>query len=173
MSDEMSSWHHLTRSPIEAEDLWCDVIDAINEVGRQDILSHPTVLDIGGGMGEFSKYVNSQGIHCVSLDMRTFGVPKEANPVRGDVHQMPFADASFDIVYGRGVFDDTMYPHDFPKLIREIARVLKEKGILSVYDATPPPEEELERFFKRLSPSPKGKELPILPILWEKNRTIY
>jgi len=163
MGEKLSFWQHLTERPNEAKFIWEDIIDEIKKVGREDILPNPTVLDIGGGMGEFSKQVNSEGVHCVSLDVQDLDVDKSANPVRGDVYHMPFADASFDIIHGRGVFDDSMYRHDFPKLIQEIARVLKAKGILSVYDFTPPSAEELEKLFKRLSV--EGKEYPTL---WEK-----
>lgn len=163
MNQELSWWENLTESPEKAESIWRRVVNAIKNIGRQDILSNPTVLDIGGGMGEFSKYLNGQGVYCVSLDVQNLDVNREAKPVRGDVYQMPFADASFDIIYGRGVFDNNKYPHHFDKLIQEIARVLKANGILSVYDFTPPPPEELEKRFIRLS-----TETEEYPTLWEK-----
>ena len=163
MSEKLSFWQHLTESPKEAKWIWADIVDEIKKVGREDILSNPTVLDIGGGMGEFSKQVNSQDVRCISLDIQNLDADKTANPVRGDVYHMPIVDTSFDIIHGRGVFDSSIYRHDFPKLIQEIARVLKARGILSVYDFTPPPAEELEKLFKRLSAGDKEN-----PTLWEK-----
>jgi len=160
---ELSFWHNLTEGHEKAKTVWEDVVYEIQKVGREDILNNPAVLDIGGGMGEFYKYLNQQGIRSISLDNQDLTVDKEANPVRASAYQMPFADASFDIVHGRGVFDDSLYPHDFPKLLTEIARVLKPHGILSVFDFTPPPTSEFEKLFKRLSKTDKD-----YPTLWEK-----
>jgi ubiquinone/menaquinone biosynthesis C-methylase UbiE len=163
MNGKLSFYEHLTKSPEEAKWIWADIVEEIKKVGREDILSNPTVLDIGGGMGEFSRQVNSQGVRCVNLDVKNLAVDRPANPVRGQAYRMPFVDARFDIIHGCGVFDSNMYRHDFPKLIQEIARVLKAKGILSVYDFTPPPAEELEKLFRRLSAEDKE-----YPTLWEK-----
>lgn len=163
MGEKLSSWQHLTETSNKAKGIWADIVDELKKVKREDILSNPAVLDIGGGMGEFSKQVNSQGVRCVSLDKQNLDIDKSANPLRSDVYQMPFADASFDIIHGRGVFDDSVYKHDFPKLIQEIARVLKARGILSVYDFTPPPAKELKKLFRRLSAGDKE-----YPTLWEK-----
>lgn len=134
-----------------ADGIWYHIVESVKEAGRQDILSSPTVLDIGGGLGEFSKYLNSQGINCVSLDIQDLPVDPLANPVRGNIYRMPFRDASFDILHGRGVFDNAMYWHSFPKLVQEIARVLKNKGILAINDFRPPPGAELGKLFRRLS----------------------
>jgi len=53
MNGKLSFYEHLTKSPEEAKWIWADIVEEIKKVGREDILSNPTVLDIGGGMGEF------------------------------------------------------------------------------------------------------------------------
>ena len=174
MGERLSSLYNLTREAETARHVWDDVTTEIKSCGREDVLQSPTVLDIGGGMGEFSKYLNGQGIRSISLDKKDLEVPPEANPVRATAYQMPFADATFNIVHGSGVFDVSIvhghgildsfiYPHDFPKLVAEIARVLAPRGILSIYDGNPPPASELEKLFARLSKQDKD-----FPTLWEK-----
>ena len=155
-------FEHLTEGESGAESVWSHSLFAIKEAGRQDILQNPAVLDLGGGAGELSKYLNAQGIKCVSLDRQDWGTNPGANQIRGDAYQMPFADGSFNIVHCRGAFETLMYPHDFAKLFPEIARVLKARGVLSIQDRTPPPNEELAKYFKLLS-STEGYSF-----LWEK-----
>ncbi|MFA5075987.1 MAG: class I SAM-dependent methyltransferase [Patescibacteria group bacterium] len=150
-------WENLTENQDEAQFVWRMVRQAIERVGRQDILQNPAVLDLGGGAGEFAKYLNAQGLQCVSLDVQDWGTNPESQPIRGDAYKTPFADGSFDIVHGYGIFDNAMYHHNFAKLLPEIARILKTRGILSIFGANSPPMEELRKHFKSLEHS-----------LWEK-----
>lgn len=162
MKERLSFSRNLTREEEDAKAVWDDVLVAIKEAGKDDILKNAIVFDVGGGMGELSKYLNAQGVRCISLDVKNLDVDASASPVRGDAHQMPFADNSFSIVHGRGIFDSFIYEHDFPKLVGEIARVLKRGGILSVYDPDPPPTQEMQKHFKLLTPDGTA------PTLWEK-----
>lgn len=155
------SWQHLTEDQRGAQRIWQYNLSAIKEIGREDILEHPVVLDLGSGAGEFSKNLNSQGINCVGLDINQgWKTNPDAKQVRGSAYHMPFADCSFDIVHGRGVFDPSVYKHDFSKLLLEIARVLKPKGILSVYEDNRDFEIELRKTFEPLTKT--GKEHPAL-----------
>ncbi|PIR04192.1 MAG: hypothetical protein COV59_03340 [Candidatus Magasanikbacteria bacterium CG11_big_fil_rev_8_21_14_0_20_39_34] len=156
----------ITNTPENAAMVYRSMVSQLNKAGRKDILDNPILLDLGGGKGELSKYLNQQGVTSISLDYDSAGVSAEANPVKADAYHMPFADSSIDIVHGRGTFDDTKYTHDFPKLIAEIARVLKPKGILSIMDYSPPPDTELEKFFKRLT-DPDDDTFA----LWEKRES--
>ena len=163
MGERLSFLHNLTGDQETAQDIWKNILSDIQHAGREDILQNPTVLDLGGGMGEFSKNLNTKGIHCISLDAQDLDVDPSANPVRGNAHQMPFADGSFSIVHARGAFDGILYHHDFAKLIAEVARVLKTGGILSVHDCDQPPKEEIEKYFRLLSKAEKEYST-----LWEK-----
>lgn len=165
MGERLSFLHNLTGDQETAQDIWENILSGIQAAGREDILQNPTVLDLGGGMGEFSKNLNAKRIRCVSLDAQDLDVDQSANPVRGDFHQMPFADASFSIVHARGALDTILYHHDFAKSLAEVARVLKTGGILSIHDCDQPPKKELEKHFRLISKA--GKEYSTL---WEKNK---
>lgn len=165
MHEIMSSIENLTDSSFMAK-LRCDeFIDEIKKVGREDALQNAKILDVGGGIGKFSEEMNKRGIFCVSLDIKDLFTKEGANPVRADAYHMPFADASFSIVHGHGSFDADLYKHDFAKLLSEVARILKPKGILYVDYFTlfaSYPSKELEKYFKKL----KSKELK--EEIWEK-----
>lgn len=67
--------------------------------------------------------------------------------VAGDVHRLPFADRSFDLVTSRAC------PHHFADLsaaTREMARVLKRGGRLGIADGTVPEDDELDEFINGL-----------------------
>lgn len=76
---------------------------------------------------------------------------------------MPFGNGSFDIIHERGAFDDNVYPHQFEQLIPEVARVLKNGGLLIVNDFQQPPEEILEKYFTKIA----SEVMDILTI-WQK-----
>ena len=159
---EKPNWgDHITNTQEYAEHAGGVFLELIEECGRKDILeNNPTVLDLGGGKGEFSKYLNEKKI---PLDKKDWNAVPCSNSVQGDAYQMPFEDGSFNVIYGYGTFDSGLYAHDFPKLMEEIVRVLKPSGVLVIRDATPPPNEEIEKYFTLLS-DPKDKYLT----LWEK-----
>ena len=115
MEKKLSPFQHLTENSGEAMTMWQNIVSGINKIGRIDILQNPSVLDMGGGMGEFSKYLNTQGIKCVSLDSKDLSIESSASPIRGNAYQMPFADRSFSIVYGRGVFDSNISTLNYEK----------------------------------------------------------
>lgn len=161
MGEKINFWEHLTTKQ-GASNAWKQAISMVKEVGREDILQNPIVLDLGGGAGEFSKHLNAQGINCVSLDIKELEANAGANQVRGSAYNMPFADGSFSVVNSCGVFDKNIYKHDFAELFAEVARVLKEKGVLFISEPNPP-KEELEKYFKLLTS--EGEDFYTL---WEK-----
>ncbi|MHC1717000.1 MAG: class I SAM-dependent methyltransferase [Candidatus Dojkabacteria bacterium] len=96
MGNWLSSSESLTEYPFIAKGIWDDITMEIKNVGREDILSSPAILDIGGGMGNFSAVVNHEGFFCVSLDIQPLSLTRLANPTRGDAYHMPFPDSSFE-----------------------------------------------------------------------------
>lgn len=161
----MHSWETLTKNPREAQIIWEELCHALKEVGREDILSGLAVLDLGGGKGQFSKFLNEQGIFCFSLDRQNWAANPGANQVLGDAYHLPFADQTFNIVHSRGVFDVTKYRrHKYGILLPEIARILRPRGIFSIYGySSSPPAKKLEQLFGRLT-----MEEEYYPALWEK-----
>jgi ubiquinone/menaquinone biosynthesis C-methylase UbiE len=150
MAEKMHWTENLTNDEKKADLMWDVFSRHIEEAGRNDILKNPTVLDLGGGRGEFSKFLNANGIKCVSLEIKNLETNPGANQVRADAYHIPFADKSFDMIYGMGSLDTFLYPHDFSKLLPEIARVLKDKGIFYTWDNKELNKEEVEKYFKRL-----------------------
>jgi ubiquinone/menaquinone biosynthesis C-methylase UbiE len=97
------------------------------------------VLEIGVGAGtDFVRWVQS-GARAVGLDLTDAGVALtrerlelyglDAKVQQGDAENLPFPDASFDIVYSYGVLHHTP---DTPRAVSEVHRVLRPGGIALV-----------------------------------------
>ena len=153
---------HLTEDQGEAQDIWEATVRELKKCGRGDVLNKPFVLDLGGGAGEFAKNLNKQGIFCTSLDMKQIVYKEGAHQVRADAHKIPFSDESMSIVYSRGGLDRRVYTFDYAKLISEIARVLKTKGVF-IHFIGDLPAHELEKYFTCLK-----KDEFNFPNIWEK-----
>lgn len=107
-------------------------------------LKEKKMLDIGSGLGGVSLYL-AQKHHAVlsgveinpwMIKESTKRIPDSLKPklqyvLMGKENNLPFANASFDIVYSKGVL--THVP-DKTILFKEINRVLKPNGILVVED---------------------------------------
>lgn len=163
-SELMPSWENLTETSEDAKQEWRVILKTLKKLGLEGILTSPTVLDIGGGRGEFSKYLNSNDIKCLTIDKREGQKPDpETTKIRADAYKMPFADESFDIIHERGAFDDSTYPHKFEQLFPEVARVIKKGGLLIVNDFQKPPEEILNKYFTKLA-----SEIMNILTIWQK-----
>ncbi len=100
-----------------------------------------TVLDVGCGTGAFLAVMLEQGFHVTGIDTseKMLAVAKRrvkhphARFVTGDGKSLPFADASFDIVFSSYVL------HGMPRkqrlaLYQEINRVAKHRVIIHDYN---------------------------------------
>jgi len=133
-----NSPENITENENDAEAIWRLLKKALETAGKSNVFKNPTVVDLGGRYAEFSKYLNAEGINCISIDIENLRTTPNSNQVRADMYKMPFADESIDIITAIGSLDSKIYKHDFPKLLLEIARVLKKGGIFSsTSDATP------------------------------------
>lgn len=104
------------------------------------------VLELGGGPGYFSRYVQK---HCtlISTDL-SFAFLQEAKSryaitsVEADICHLPFPDASFDTIIVSGVF---VYLNNekFRTVLQESKRVLKRGGVLLFHEPL-----EYVRWFK-------------------------
>ena len=102
------------------------------------------VLDVGSGVGGTSRCLAGEfGCRVTGIDLtdeycRTaamlserIGLAELIDYRQGDATNLPFPDASFDIVWTEHV---AMNIPDKPKLYREMHRVLKPGGTLAIYD---------------------------------------
>jgi len=140
----------LTENEEDATYNWTILTRYLKFLGKGDILQNPEVLDLGGGKAMFSKYLNSQGIKCTSVDIDHFPMNPGAKQVQGDMYKLPFGKDTFNIIHTFGALDSDIYLHDFTKLVPEIARILKPGGILIIKGYPHPPISEFEKYFKML-----------------------
>jgi ubiquinone/menaquinone biosynthesis C-methylase UbiE len=93
------------------------------------------VLELGCGLGTDGLQFARHGAHYVGLDLTANATRlaklhldvegESGNTSRGDAENLPFCDASFDIVYSHGVLHHTP---DTARAFAEIHRVLKPGG---------------------------------------------
>ncbi len=108
------------------EDLWIDEYKTyLNSKGK--------CLDLGCGIGQFSKQLIKYGYDVISADISDIALKKvksfNKNVVKLDMRdKLPFQDNEFDLVFANlsiHYFSD----EDTRKLILEIKRILKEDGL--------------------------------------------
>lgn len=113
-------------------------IQAIGDVADRD------VLELGCGGAQWSIALTRRGARCTGLDLSeaqlayardlSRAVGAEVNLVHGSAEALPFADASFDLVFcdhGAMTFAD---PH---RTVPEVARVLRPGGRFVFNHSTP------------------------------------
>ena len=112
-----------------------------------------SVLDVGSGLGASARTLASNfGCHVVGLDITPefceaaemlsglIGLGDMVSFRHGDALDMPFDDASFDLVWTQHT---SMNVDEKPAFLAEIARVLRPEGILAVHDITAGPQLDI------------------------------
>ena len=102
------------------------------------------VLDIGSGIGGPARTLATEfGCQVIGLDLteayieaaqlltEQVGLSGQVTFRQGDALDMPFADASFDVVWTQHI---TMNIADKPRFFQQIHRVLKPSGILACHE---------------------------------------
>lgn len=125
-----------------------------------------TVLDVACGTGILLRWLAraaGPAGRVVAVDFspemilraRAKEFPATVETLTADVHRLPFTGGSFDEVICNSAF-----PHftDQPRAMREMARVLKKSGRLTI--CHPSPREKLNTFHKNLDGAVSGDMLP-------------
>lgn len=94
------------------------------------------VLDLGCGTGDYLKAIEGRGADLWGIDISENAtavaknnLSKPEQIICGDVCPLPFSDDSFDCLTAWGVIEH--FP-DIPKIIADIARVVKEDGTVVI-----------------------------------------
>ncbi len=91
-------------------------------------------LEVGYGAGAVLLTIAPQVSELVAIDLDADPQPVhkllasrglKADLAQGSVYELPYPDASFDLVVSYSVFE---HLHDYPKALREVARTLKPGG---------------------------------------------
>jgi len=109
----------------------------------QKSLENAQVLDWGAGCGRVARYFEGNIAKLVGVDIDGDNITWCRNHLQGDflavdpLPPLPFADSSFDLIYGISVFTHLKEEHQLVWL-NELARILAPTGIaiLSVQGAT-------------------------------------
>ncbi|MBQ8408049.1 MAG: class I SAM-dependent methyltransferase [Clostridia bacterium] len=96
---------------------------------------HGTLLDLGCGVGQYSKYFSSKGFEVTSSDISERALAylsqkmPEIKTVRLDMTEpLPFAENAFDIVFAN-LSIHFFSSEDTARLITEVKRILKNDGL--------------------------------------------
>ncbi|GAH37564.1 unnamed protein product, partial [marine sediment metagenome] len=98
------------------------------------------VLDVGCATGITYEYIKPTGVGYAGIDYteKFLRQARKLNPeidVRlGSAFSLPFSDRSFDTVFCKSVLEH-QHPMEYPKIVREMARVAKKQVIIAFFMA--------------------------------------
>lgn len=86
--------------------------------------TYPRVIDVCCGQGSWTNTLVSMGYKVTSIDLDT---SQFAAAIKADMHDLPFEDNSFDVVFCTGSFEHAFAPFI---VLSEFCRVLRDKGYI-------------------------------------------
>ena len=121
------------------------VVETARLVARRGLAGAIEALDFGSGIGNavphFARHLPGARLTCADVSERSLDVGAGLFPGMADYRRiegsvLPFADASFHLVFSACVFHHI--PHDeHPAALRELHRVLKPGGVFVVFEHNP------------------------------------
>jgi SAM-dependent methyltransferase len=122
------SWSHYPKTNPYSEEQWRDWIVPL----ERDAFAGRRVLDAGCGLAGFAEHAYAWGARQVvgadlseAVDAAQDRVGDRVDLVQADLHQLPFADGTFDLVYSIGVLHHLPSPEAG---FRAIARMVRPGG---------------------------------------------
>ncbi len=104
-----------------------------------DFSDNPAILDLCCGCGQSTQYLVKRSQQVTGLDASPHALARakqavpQATYVEAWAEQMPFADASFDVVHTSAAMHE-MKPDQLRQILQEIYRVLKPGGCFTLVD---------------------------------------
>lgn len=110
-----------------------EIARAVAEVGG-------SVLDVGCATGITYEYIKPTGVAYIGVDftekflVQARKLNPEINVRFGSAFDLPFSDGSFSTVFCKAVLEH-QHPDDYPKIVREMARVAEKQVIIGFFMA--------------------------------------
>ncbi|AKM79767.1 MAG: Methyltransferase type 11 [Candidatus Beckwithbacteria bacterium GW2011_GWB1_47_15] len=138
MDDEIKNAHHDYDQEYKDGAHW-DTGRVSSNIPRflEHLRGNERILDAGCGTGRDSIYLAKQGFKVEGIDQSPIAIKKakersarekNVNFIVGALENLPYPNSSFDAVYSGYVLGG----EELPKQTKQLARVLKDKGIMYV-----------------------------------------
>jgi ubiquinone/menaquinone biosynthesis C-methylase UbiE len=112
-------------------------------IANLEITTETVALDLCCGSGQATAFLTARSQHVTGLDASPLSIARAqrnvpaAAYVEGFAQDLPFADASFDLVHTSAALHEMDRP-TLQKIIWEVYRVLKPGGVFTLVDFHPP-----------------------------------
>ena len=116
---------YLNGMPQDSSDTCCPISNMELVKMLPAALPGMRALDVGCGDTRWSLELAKRGYMVTSTDIN----PKFNNIIKADMHELPFANESFDVVFASQVIEHSISPMI---MVAEFSRVLKDKGLLAI-----------------------------------------
>lgn len=150
--------------------------DFVHSVTREGLLARleplllqpATILDLGSATGATGRLLRKRfkRAHVVSLDISRamLEVAQQGKPwfsrasfLQGDAHQLPFADAAFDLVLANQMLPWAPEPQP---VFEEVSRVLKKGGVFAFATLGPDSLQQIGRAWALIDDGPHVNRFP-------------
>lgn len=131
-------WRSFDKTQLDHSGRNLSEVDFIRKVGlKPEDLRGKLVLDVGCGMGRFAEVATRWGARVIGVDLSAAAEVAAKNlsdrdflAFQADVFALPFAPATFDVVYSMGVLHHTP---DCEKAFKALPQYLKPGGTIAIW----------------------------------------